>query len=78
MNEEFKFQPAGTRRLMTFAELDAAVHAMLQRDINAIEERILLVGENQNVEIFDRRMESHRDTMSIGSMKASDILLKFK
>ena len=78
MNEEFKFQPSGTRRLMTFAELDAAVHKLLKDDVDALEERIIRVGENQRVEIFDRRLETRQDTMSIGTMRASDILLKFK
>jgi len=78
MNEEFKFQPSGTRRLMTFAELDMAVHALLKADVDALEERIIRVGENQNVEIFDRRLEQKKDTMSIGSMRAADVLLKFK
>ena len=76
MNEEFTFQPHGVGRVMTFAELDRAVHAMLKKDIDALEERIIRVAETQNVDIIDRRSRKEQDM--IGQMKAADILLKFR
>jgi hypothetical protein len=76
MKEEFTFQPHGVGRVMTFAELDQAVHAMLKRDIDAMEERIIRVAENQEVDIIDRRSRKEQDM--IGQMKAADILLKFR
>ncbi len=77
MNEEFQFEPHGTRgRLMTFTELEEAVRATLQNDIDAVERRIIQVAAEQQVDIIDRRSRKEQDM--IGHMKAGDILIKFR
>jgi hypothetical protein len=85
MNEEFKFRPAGTNLLLTFAELDQEMQRQYEKEVNQIDVAFqrqydfeIKHLERRMIEIFDRRLGRDNDTDSLGKMKCRDVLIKFR